>query len=362
MCPAILRGLAILHAAPAPAAARAGPSEGSGTTPSRSSSPSSAAARAVARSTASSLSGPVSTGTRILGEEVIRDRSWGPGEQANRGRRSRDTAIRIATRPPPWGIAAPRRRATGRSVATMSRHLGHRVALALLLAVLVGARGRPAAAATADRDRCPGRTAEPVLCLLNAARDRAGLRPLEPDARLARAAAAHAARHGRPPLLRARLAHGRAARDRVARTGWLHARRRWILGEVLAWGSGPLSAPAAIVGAWLDSPPHRAIVLRAGFRRIGIAAASGTPSGAAGATYAAELGAARPAVKPRGAAPDQRRRGRRRSRDPQVAATLLRRMLGGPLVHRHEQAREAPPERRERVLDPHRHLRGTPGA
>src|SRR5437762_3575611 len=55
---------------------------------------------------------------------------------------------------------------------------------------------------------------------------------------------------------------------------------RSTFGEDLAWG--PASA-SWVVGAWLASPEHRAILLRPGFRRVGIGAFQGTFSGRAGA-------------------------------------------------------------------------------
>ena len=68
---------------------------------------------------------------------------------------------------------------------------------------------------------------------------------------------------------------GRAALlRRVARTGWLRRRTRWILGETVAWGRGALAEPA-IVAAWMRSARHRRVVLRPGFRRVGIATAAG---------------------------------------------------------------------------------------
>ena len=52
-----------------------------------------------------------------------------------------------------------------------------------------------------------------------------------------------------------------------------------LIGENLAWGSGPYASPTAIVQAWLTSPEHRANLLRPGFRRVGVAAPSGPFAG-----------------------------------------------------------------------------------
>jgi uncharacterized protein YkwD len=60
---------------------------------------------------------------------------------------------------------------------------------------------------------------------------------------------------------------------------------------VLAWGTGSLGSPPAIVQAWLNSPGHRRLVLKRGFRDVGIGVVAGYPFGsAAGATYAVVFG------------------------------------------------------------------------
>jgi uncharacterized protein YkwD len=63
------------------------------------------------------------------------------------------------------------------------------------------------------------------------------------------------------------------------------------LGETLGWGAGELATPAAIVQGWMNSPPHRAILLDGDFRRIGLGVAAGSPEGLAGAaTVTADFG------------------------------------------------------------------------
>lgn len=94
-------------------------------------------------------------------------------------------------------------------------------------------------------------------------------------------------------LHRAARAHSRA----MARTGnfthgnWYGRLRRHgvngrALGETIAWGVGVDGTAAAIVGMWLASPPHRATLLRRGFRRVGVGVAIGTMGGLPGATVA----------------------------------------------------------------------------
>jgi uncharacterized protein YkwD len=136
----------------------------------------------------------------------------------------------------------------------------------------------------------PGPTA--ILCEVNRIRAHHHRPPVVADDRLARAAGGHA----RDMVDRHYFAHdtpgGANVTDRVARTGWLAGHRAWWLGEVLAWGAGPASRPRTIVIAWMHSPPHRAVLLDARYRAVGIGVARGTPPGGRpGATYAADFGA-----------------------------------------------------------------------
>ena len=56
-----------------------------------------------------------------------------------------------------------------------------------------------------------------------------------------------------------------------------------LIAENIAWGSGGLGTPRAIVTAWMNSPPHRANLLHPRFRMIGIATPVGTFAGYRGA-------------------------------------------------------------------------------
>ena len=65
-----------------------------------------------------------------------------------------------------------------------------------------------------------------------------------------------------------------------------HGVRGRTLGETIAWGVGIDGTAQAIVAMWLASPPHRATMLRPGFRRVGVGIAVGRMSGYAGARVA----------------------------------------------------------------------------
>ncbi|MFJ9536128.1 CAP domain-containing protein [Streptomyces sp. NPDC101225] len=122
------------------------------------------------------------------------------------------------------------------------------------------------------------RTAAEVVDLTNRERARAGLPPLTADAVLTTAAQAHSA----DMVARAFYAHtspdGSEPWDRAAAAG---ARRRSI-GENIACGQ---RSPAEVVEGWMNSPGHRANILKPDFTHIGIGLAGG---GAAG-TYWTQL-------------------------------------------------------------------------
>jgi uncharacterized protein YkwD len=110
-----------------------------------------------------------------------------------------------------------------------------------------------------------------LLQAMNGARASHGLARLSVDYRLSRTARSHSA----DMLQHQYFAHGAFA-SRVRASGAAGP----MFGENLAWG--PASA-SWVVSQWLASPEHRSILLRPGFRRVGIGAFRGTFSGMAGA-------------------------------------------------------------------------------
>jgi uncharacterized protein YkwD len=66
------------------------------------------------------------------------------------------------------------------------------------------------------------------------------------------------------------------------------------MGENLAWATGSLATPAAMVDAWMSSPGHRANILRRDFRDIGFGVVAAAPEsgmeGFAPATYVHAFG------------------------------------------------------------------------
>jgi hypothetical protein len=94
---------------------------------------------------------------------------------------------------------------------------------------------------------------------------------------------------------------GRTLADRVAPTGYLPPPDRWLLGENLGWGNGPMGTPRAIVQGWLDSSEHRATMLNPDYEDLGVGVTLGPPGGGrqGGATFTADFGVqdSRPSVE-----------------------------------------------------------------
>ena len=111
-----------------------------------------------------------------------------------------------------------------------------------------------------------------LLQTMNAVRASHGLASLRVDVHLVRAARGHTA----DMLHRQYFAHGSVAGRALAAGA-----RGPLYGEDLAWATG-LTAQW-VVNAWLNSPAHRAVLLRPGFTRVGIGIAFGTFAGHGGA-------------------------------------------------------------------------------
>lgn len=134
------------------------------------------------------------------------------------------------------------------------------VLLALVVALLAAARAE-AAQETETAQTTLSWHDRLLLEELNQARAAHGLPPLRVDARLQNAARAHSA----DMIQRGYFAHGDFG-ARMSRHGVQGSR----LAENIGWATGRERA-RKIVNMWLRSPMHRANVLRAGFRRVGVA-------------------------------------------------------------------------------------------
>ena len=134
--------------------------------------------------------------------------------------------------------------------------------------------------------------AEATLCMLNGERADRGMGALKLHNDLQRAALSHAG----DMVERSFFSHtgrgGSQVADRIRAAGYMQGVLQWTVGENLAWGTAELGTPRAIVSAWMGSAGHRANILRAGYREIGLGVVAGNPGSdsGAGATYATEFG------------------------------------------------------------------------
>jgi uncharacterized protein YkwD len=128
-----------------------------------------------------------------------------------------------------------------------------------------------------------------LLRLHNAERRRHGLPALRTSRKLRRAARKHA----RDMVRRHYFGHvsfgGRNVVDRVASTRY-GRRTGFLAQENLFWWSRKRSA-AAVLGAWLGSPAHRANVLHGGVRQFGVGVVRRSPFGGGGVTVVGVYGA-----------------------------------------------------------------------
>lgn len=134
-----------------------------------------------------------------------------------------------------------------------------------------------------------------TLCVLNAERAARRMPPLRRNELLERAAL----RHTRDMVARAYFSHhspsGESFVDRVKKAGYMRGARGWAVGENIAWAGGPAATPSEVVRSWMASAGHRANILSAGFREIGIGVVPRVPvrGSGGGATYNTDFGARR---------------------------------------------------------------------
>ena len=137
-----------------------------------------------------------------------------------------------------------------------------------------------------------GTIAVATLCLLNAERADRGLATLKPHRSLERAALVH----GGDMVEHSYFSHdgrnGSRPAQRIRAAGYLSSDGAWRIGENLAWGTGDLATPRAILSAWMASSGHRANILQPAYREIGISVLPGNPASrdGSGATFVTEFG------------------------------------------------------------------------
>jgi uncharacterized protein YkwD len=114
-----------------------------------------------------------------------------------------------------------------------------------------------------------------LLSVVNEVRVNHGLRPLRVDPALARVARSYTATMIRTDVFTHGDMYGRLVQSGA---------RGPMYGENLAWGTGAYASARHVVRGWMESPGHRANLLRPGWKRIGLGALKGNFLGYSGAT------------------------------------------------------------------------------
>jgi uncharacterized protein YkwD len=147
-----------------------------------------------------------------------------------------------------------------------------RTLIAVALVALLGALAAPAAHSGKATTHVKMSSLESgVLAGLNKIRAQHGLQPLKISARLTASAAQHSKEMGVDGYFEHNSHDGTVFWKRIGRWYGSHGFGYWSVGENLLWSS-PQVDPAGAMQLWMNSPEHRANILTARWREIGISA------------------------------------------------------------------------------------------
>jgi uncharacterized protein YkwD len=170
----------------------------------------------------------------------------------------------------------------------------------LVPASALAARAKPKSKACANTNLLPtaANTATidaATLCLIDRVRAASHLRPLRPNHELQAVAATQVSEMVRWNYFSDDSPSGQTPATLIAATPYAARATSLSTGQNIAWATGVDATPAYVVAAWMHSPPHREIILLAGYRDAGVSATAAVPpvveNSASGATYAVEFGA-----------------------------------------------------------------------
>ena len=172
---------------------------------------------------------------------------------------------------------------------------GSVLAGALLIALLISIPAARAQTACADAKLEPAagngdQIGGAILCLLNEERASRGLRPLDDESRLLKAARRHSADMVKRRYFDHDSPDGGTMIDRAKAAKYVPRDKSWKVAENLAWGSGSYGSARHVVASWMKSAPHRRNILDDELRHVGVGIAEGTPGGRRGATFTLLLG------------------------------------------------------------------------
>jgi uncharacterized protein YkwD len=135
----------------------------------------------------------------------------------------------------------------------------------------VAATAATAAPAAAVQVTASAPLAAAVLAQVNLVRRQHGLVALRLSAKLSAAAAQHSRQMGQDGYFAHDSADGSSFWKRVERYYPSHGFGYWSVGENLLWASPDVDGPGAL-DLWMHSPEHRANLLTARWREIGLSA------------------------------------------------------------------------------------------
>jgi uncharacterized protein YkwD len=164
-----------------------------------------------------------------------------------------------------------------------------------------GVNARDASASCPGADELPSAGNATVVdaatvCLMNRVRASHRLHPLRRNRALASIATGQARDMVRGDYFGDQSLSGQTPLARIRASSYTFAPStvRLATAQNIGWGTGPNATPTGIVNAWMHSPPHRAIILTAAYRDVGVGVAPAVPtrSGSSwtGGTYAVEFG------------------------------------------------------------------------
>jgi uncharacterized protein YkwD len=148
--------------------------------------------------------------------------------------------------------------------------------VAMLAAVLVVAAAPSSGSARLRGRQTPATQLQvALLAQINSFRAAHGLARLRVSGGLTAAAGGHSAQMARLGYFGHSSASGQSFARRIAQSYTPRGFRSWSVGENLVWG-GPDIGAARAFQLWLSSPPHRANLLTARWREVGLGAVHST--------------------------------------------------------------------------------------
>jgi uncharacterized protein YkwD len=155
------------------------------------------------------------------------------------------------------------------------------VALLVALAILIFALTPSVASAGVQLSTYE----QQIVKYVNQERAKKGLVKLKVHAALVDAARVHSAEMAENKYFEHDSLDGSTFAERIVRHGYAREGfTSWKAGENIGWGVGLYSSPVLIVGQWMDSAAHRAVVLNKSLKEIGVGAVSTVGYGSAEGT------------------------------------------------------------------------------